>query len=157
MIKQTAAYPPLRQKKIDEGVYALHGSNDQALLNSWGVTIEPQMVTVPARLLPTPTILFAEGKSTRPFNGGWKVDSGLLFSSASSLSAWSIAVFGSERDCGLQAINRYFSSHAGLQVLLMACCRKRAYGCTGPAISLKWSSTSVVEVISKAFSLKQIK
>lgn len=107
MIKVTAAFPPIREKRINDGISSLHGSNDAQLLNAWGVTIAPKMVEVNARMLNAPTILFANNQPLRVNNGSWRIDEGRMFSTGCTLAAWSIVVLGSERDCNLQAVDKF--------------------------------------------------
>jgi len=114
MIKQTAAFPGVRSKKIYDGIVNLHGDNDKQLLNSWGVTLAREMVEVNARVLAPPIVSFSAGKSVKPFSGSWKIDSGNEFTTASTLCAWSIAVFGDQRDCGLQAIDKFTMALDGM-------------------------------------------
>lgn len=79
----------------------------QQFLSSWGITLSPKMVEVDARLLPTPTMICADDRTVVPRDGAWRLDSGLAFSSAKRLTSWSIAVFGDERSCNVNAVQNF--------------------------------------------------
>lgn len=77
MIKLTSVPPDRRMANINSGVNSIHGASDSALLNAWGVQIGSRMVEVQARVLPTPTLSFAKGKTLRVQNGSWHIDAGM--------------------------------------------------------------------------------
>lgn len=107
MIKVTAAHPDKRLANIMTGMTTLHGDNDKNLLSAWGVEAGTKLVEVTARVLQPPVLSFANGKTLRVSGGSWRIDEGNHFTQASTLGAWSFAVFGSQDNCRLPQVEKF--------------------------------------------------
>ncbi|KAJ3205805.1 argonaute 1 [Clydaea vesicula] len=92
MIKVTAVFPQKRKERIQDGLNQLHGNNDERLLARWNVDINQNLKQVEARILDTPSLMFAKNKPQKVFNNGsWKTQG---FAKPALLVSWSIALFG---------------------------------------------------------------
>ncbi|KAJ3204395.1 Eukaryotic translation initiation factor 2C [Clydaea vesicula] len=91
MIKVTAVFPQKRKERIQDGLNQLHGNNDEILLARWNVDINQSLKQVEARILDTPSLMFAKNKPQKVFNNGfWKTQG---FAKPALLVSWSIALF----------------------------------------------------------------
>lgn len=101
--------PALVEKATKDGIQTLHGRNNE-ILNSWGVTLNNEMVELEARILPPPTLIFGDGFSSTSPAVSWNptlFEPSRKFSSSSSLISWSIAVFGEPQNCDLAQIDKF--------------------------------------------------
>ncbi|KAJ3112400.1 argonaute 1 [Phlyctochytrium bullatum] len=104
VIKITAVPPPERKNRIMEGRNALYTGDTEKFLKEWGVTIDPNMKEVDARVLPPPTLTGRVPPNSRdnpdfqPQNGAFdwsKMRQG--FYKGAALSSYAAVVIGRQR------------------------------------------------------------
>ncbi|KAJ3064801.1 argonaute 1 [Podochytrium sp. JEL0797] len=107
VIKIAAVAPPERMKRISEGREKLHGGEQDARMQEWGVSVRTQMKQVEGRILPPPTLT---GSTTIvPQNGAYdlsKVGSCKFFRPA-RMEFWAVAVFGDTRNMPFEAMGDF--------------------------------------------------
>ncbi|KAI8363651.1 Piwi domain-containing protein [Mortierella sp. GBAus27b] len=92
MIKSTAIKPDVREDKIKRSLRILDFGANQ-YLSAFGLQISPEMMTVPARVLPPPTIEFLDQGIERPHLGAWQIHKSRKFKQAVRLESWGLLVF----------------------------------------------------------------
>lgn len=92
MIKSTAIKPEDREEKIRRSLRVLDFSANQ-YLSAFGLQISPEMMTVPARVLPSPTIEFRDRVHEKPQAGAWQIHRARQFKQGGRLESWGILVF----------------------------------------------------------------
>ncbi|KAK3813182.1 MAG: Piwi domain-containing protein [Benniella sp.] len=95
MIKSTAIKPDAREEKIQRSLRILDFGANQ-YLSAFGLQISPEMMTVPARVLPSPTIEFKDRAQERPQMGAWQMHKARQFKHAGRLESWGLLVFDRE-------------------------------------------------------------
>jgi eukaryotic translation initiation factor 2C len=87
----------LQVTKINPVVNGLNSS-----LSAFGIKVDPNMVTVPGRILNPPVLLYRGQSTCRPNNGAWNLDPRSLgqkpFRVAKKLGPWNTLVINSGRD-----------------------------------------------------------
>ena len=107
MIKITASQPAKRLARIEVGFQSLQ--KDPDLLASWGVVINPKMVSVNARQLAPPTISFQK-TSLVPNLGSWRVDGKHCYTAPATLAVYSFAVFVDQRDLNVSQTTNFIKT-----------------------------------------------
>ncbi|OTA96575.1 hypothetical protein M434DRAFT_8770 [Hypoxylon sp. CO27-5] len=96
MIKLAATRPPKRSADIQEGVKYLNWPQDP-YLKAFGLKINPVMMVSDARLLPSPEVVFANGKVTPGVSGRWDLrGKKFLEPNAFPLKSWSFICCGDD-------------------------------------------------------------
>ncbi|KAK8847413.1 hypothetical protein IAR55_005271 [Kwoniella newhampshirensis] len=107
MIKVAAKPPPQRQAEI-MGWRRTIDYSALPKLKAWGVSVEAQMMRIPARVLTPPSVSYSGGKQLRVNNGAWNVR-GVKFAKAGNpLMSWSICCF--DRVCTDEQIRAFFKT-----------------------------------------------
>ncbi|ORX53593.1 Piwi-domain-containing protein [Hesseltinella vesiculosa] len=94
MIKFTCQKPNVRANKINQGVQLLQYKNNP-YLQEFGVTIDPQMAVINARVLPTPKISYhptSQDATFTPQGGAWNLR-GKKVAKGATLGSWSVVNF----------------------------------------------------------------
>ncbi|KAG9294768.1 hypothetical protein G9A89_008247 [Geosiphon pyriformis] len=108
MIKFTCLPPYVRGNKIQEGA-TLVSYNNNEYIKKFEMKVSNEMVTIPARILPPPTLHFhpsSQESVVQPREGVWNLR-GKKVAIGASLGSWSVVVFGSEKDHPLQAVRNF--------------------------------------------------
>ncbi|KAG0342673.1 Eukaryotic translation initiation factor 2C [Podila horticola] len=116
MIKFTCQNPTARANTLKTGLKMLN-YRDNEYLKDVGVTISEDMVQIPARVLPPPTVCYrpdSQQPSFTPLDGTWNLN-GRKFVQGAKLQSWGVVVFGTERDCGRHAVASFVRE-------LVTCC-----------------------------------
>ena len=97
MIRFAVTKPPQRRKAIEAGLKKLDWANDP-VLKSYGMKINPTMLTTNARILDPPEPLFAKGATAKPsFSGRWDLRGKVfLLPNDRPLKVWGIVVLASQ-------------------------------------------------------------
>jgi eukaryotic translation initiation factor 2C len=75
MIRATTQKPKDRQKSIREAVESTLRYDDNPYMKSFGFEVDKEMMTVPARILPAPKVVFEGGRSANGDQGQWNLSS----------------------------------------------------------------------------------
>ncbi|KAK9766945.1 hypothetical protein K7432_003575 [Basidiobolus ranarum] len=108
MIKFTCQPPHVRANKINQGLKVLN-YRDNEYLQQFGMKISNEMTVIDARVLPPPTVCYHESSKEPklvPRGGAWNLRDKKVATGA-TLGSWSIAVFGSQRDFPLGAVQSF--------------------------------------------------
>jgi len=73
MIKATIQKPFQRKKQIESSSQSILKFNQNEYLKSFGLQVSNSLMTIPARVLPAPNVVFAKGKSTSGRDGAWNL------------------------------------------------------------------------------------
>lgn len=65
-------------------------------VKQWGLGVNPEMVTIPARVLATPAVVYAEGKSAKIEEGAWNT-ANQKFHRPGTLRSWDVIILDNER------------------------------------------------------------
>ncbi|KAE8423091.1 Piwi-domain-containing protein [Aspergillus pseudocaelatus] len=79
-------------------ILGLHGSHGPSL-SSFGLKISSEMMTVPGRVLPGPSIVYRHGKEAGVRSGAWNL-LGLRFQESTKLAGWTYLYFPGTSDPG---------------------------------------------------------
>ncbi|KAG0016721.1 Eukaryotic translation initiation factor 2C [Podila clonocystis] len=99
MINFTSRNPAARANTIRSGLQILNFDNNEYLKKA-GMKVSDEMVVVPARVLPTPTVCYhpsSRESSFVPNDGVWNLRGKKVFQGR-SLGLWGVLVFGTERN-----------------------------------------------------------
>ncbi|KAG0006440.1 argonaute 1 [Modicella reniformis] len=99
MIKATAIRPDAREDKIKRSLRILD-FNTNPYLSAFGLQISPDMMTIPARVLPSPTIEFLNHAQEKPQMGAWQIHKSRQFKQPARLDSWGILAFEREDRAG---------------------------------------------------------
>jgi hypothetical protein len=108
MIKFTCQSPQSRADKIRQGIEILDYRQNE-YMQQFGFCASNEMTITQARVLPAPTLQYhpASRESTFiPKNGSWNLR-GKKVATGATLSSWACAVFGSERDYPVGAVQKF--------------------------------------------------
>jgi eukaryotic translation initiation factor 2C len=108
MIKFTCQAPHVRSNKISTGMTLLHQRDDE-YLRQFGIQVSNEMMTIPARVLPAPTLSYhpaSKEPTIQPKEGSWNLRDKMLAQGA-TLDSWSIVVFGNETDIPLEVVKKF--------------------------------------------------
>lgn len=98
---RVAANPPLTNANaiVGHGIRELGFTGDSVQLNAFGVSVSSEMVVVPGRILPVPTIHYASGRAMVDEKAGWNLK-GVKFHRGATLQNWGVLVLldGNQRD-----------------------------------------------------------
>ncbi|KAF9304752.1 eukaryotic translation initiation factor 2C, 2 [Mortierella antarctica] len=100
MIKFTSKNPATRANTIKNGLQILDFDNNEYLKEA-GMKVSNEMVVVPARVFPAPTVCYhpsSRESSFKPKDGAWNLRDKKLIQGG-TLESWGVLVFGTERDC----------------------------------------------------------
>ncbi|WVF69797.1 hypothetical protein IAT40_004576 [Kwoniella sp. CBS 6097] len=108
IIRHAATPPPEREAAINAWRQRLNYSN-LPKLKAWGVEVKPSMMSIPARVLNPPNILYGGNKSIRANSGSWNMK-GIKFTKAGRpLKSWAIVSFDQYCTVGdLEKFSRFF-------------------------------------------------
>ncbi|KAF9931882.1 hypothetical protein BGZ67_005082 [Mortierella alpina] len=95
MIKATSVKPMERMKRIEESFDKLDMGRNQ-YIKEFGLRIDDRMSVVPARVLPSPVIDFANNVQEHPKQGSWQINQRSQFRVGARLDSWAIVVFDGE-------------------------------------------------------------
>ncbi|KAF9953915.1 hypothetical protein BGZ72_005073 [Mortierella alpina] len=95
MIKATSVRPLDRMKRIEESFDKLDMGRNQ-YIKEFGLRIDDRMSSVPARVLPSPVIDFANNVQEHPKQGSWQINQRSQFRVGARLDSWAIVVFDGE-------------------------------------------------------------
>lgn len=110
MIKFTCQAPHVRSNKISTGMTILHEKDDE-YLNEFGITMSNEMMTIPARVLPAPTISYHPASKEpliQPKEGAWNLRDKMLAQGA-TLESWAVVVFGNEKEIPIAACQKFIT------------------------------------------------
>ncbi|OCF58805.1 argonaute [Kwoniella mangroviensis CBS 10435] len=92
IIRHAAKPPPEREATINSWRLKLDYSN-LPKIKAWGVEVNKNMMTVPARVLNPPNVLYGQGKSLRANFGGWNLKAVQFSKPGKPLKSWSVVSF----------------------------------------------------------------
>ncbi|ODN94352.1 argonaute [Cryptococcus wingfieldii CBS 7118] len=92
IIKDAAKPPPMRQGAIGNWRAKLNYSN-LPKLKAWNVEINQNMMTVPARVLPGPSVFYHGNKAIRANFGGWNMKGVRFTQPGVPLKSWAVVSF----------------------------------------------------------------
>ncbi|KAJ3322581.1 Eukaryotic translation initiation factor 2C [Boothiomyces sp. JEL0866] len=110
MIKFTCQPPHIRSNKIAAGITLLQ-QKDDAYLKDFGIEVGREMLNVPARVLPPPTISYhpaSKEPSITPSEGSWNLRDKMVAQGVSLIS-WSVVVFGTEQDIPVPSCQKFIT------------------------------------------------
>src|SRR6266511_770177 len=108
MIKFTCQPPHVRANKIRNGLDILDYRNNE-YLRQFGLQVSNDMITTPARVLPTPTVMYHQSSrdpSFVPRDGSWNLRDKKVATGA-VLGSWGVIAFGSERDMPMPTVQHF--------------------------------------------------
>lgn len=108
MIKFTAQKPDVRKRNIMEGLPKMVPQGD-ALLNAFGVQVNPQMLTVDARVLDPPTVQYRQDSRAAvvtPRDGTWRLQDTFFFK-AMPIQDWGVLVLDQQKFMPTQAVGGF--------------------------------------------------
>ncbi|KAI9206024.1 Piwi domain-containing protein [Polychytrium aggregatum] len=73
MIRATVQKPAARKRDIDNAVTSILKYNDNAYMKAFGLSVDPNMTEVEARIIPPPGLVFAKSKTLNPREGSWQL------------------------------------------------------------------------------------
>jgi len=108
MIKFTCQPPNARANNIKDGLRILNYEGNE-FLKDFGMKVSSEMMTIKARILPAPTVVYSP--STRensfvPRDGSWNLRDKKVVQGA-TLGSWGVIVYASEREVPLPQINSF--------------------------------------------------
>ncbi|KAJ3403223.1 eukaryotic translation initiation factor 2C, 3 [Chytriomyces hyalinus] len=131
IIKLTAVKPDIRLRKIQDGRLELHdrgGSEPPTseLVKPWGLNVSKELRMVDARVLSAPVVTGGRNSTITPCDGGldYLHAHNFKFFHGIPLEAWSIAVFGNDRNINMKAVEDLFSKQLPME------CQKRGNAIT---------------------------
>ncbi|KAI1320706.1 Eukaryotic translation initiation factor 2C [Mortierella claussenii] len=117
MMKFANMTPQVRANTIRNGMQLLDYDNNE-YLNEFGMKVSKDMATIPARVLPPPTLQYhpasAREASFIPREGAWSL-SGKRLNEGASLGSWGVMVFATERDIAMGQVQQF------LRMLISTC------------------------------------
>lgn len=114
MIKFTATRPDDRQRAIRTNVEACRWGQDP-VLSQYGMKIQPSMMKIKARVLPSPELHFGAGGQQKTVPSGmteqgqWNLQ-GKKFAKTSTLRSFGCLIFATQQQCSLEAGKKYMRS-----------------------------------------------
>jgi len=108
MIKFTCQRPDVRSNRIGQGFNILNYRQNE-YLQQFGLTIKPEMMVVPARVLKPPSLKYGDGSRPpvfTPDNGVWNLRDKRVVQGA-SLKAWAVICFESERRLPMPSVQSF--------------------------------------------------
>ncbi|KAJ3249977.1 eukaryotic translation initiation factor 2C, 3 [Chytriomyces hyalinus] len=131
IIKLTAVKPDIRLRKIQDGRLELHdcgGSEPPTseLVKPWGLNISKEMKMVDAHVLSAPVVTGGRNSTITPRDGDldYLYAHNFKFFHGIPLEAWSIAVFGNDRNIKMKSVEDLFSKQLPME------CQKRGNAIT---------------------------
>jgi len=106
MIKHAAQRPMDRSASIKQWFAKLNFAA-QPKLQQWGLEVRPQMMEVPARVLPTPKVTYKGGKTLNCAFGGWNLRGVGFTRPGRPLKSW--AVLSLDRQYGSQQMRGFIT------------------------------------------------
>ncbi|KAM0790571.1 hypothetical protein ACM66B_004439 [Microbotryomycetes sp. NB124-2] len=102
-IKLTTVGPKDRTVSLRTGLQKIMGgaAGGQSPLKQWGMQVNPNLMEVTARELPTPSLTYT--RKVQPREGTWDMR-GLKFNAPAAIDRWLILVFDAERFCPLNMV-----------------------------------------------------
>jgi eukaryotic translation initiation factor 2C len=111
MIKFTCQPPHIRSAKIAQGIQLLqHEENEY--LKEFNIQIDPEMITLDAKILDTPTISYhpaSKEPTIVPRDGSWNLRDKMV-AQGIVLSSWGVVVFAPENDYPVNLIQEFITS-----------------------------------------------
>ncbi|KAF9427106.1 eukaryotic translation initiation factor 2C, 2 [Podila epigama] len=95
MIKGTCTKPRERLDRIQRNVRELDFNNN-AYMREFKLKVNPEMISVPARLIDPPTVEYSNRSMVNPQGGGWQLNPSRKMFKGAELSSWGILVFEDE-------------------------------------------------------------
>ncbi|GBC06888.1 hypothetical protein RclHR1_07120002, partial [Rhizophagus clarus] len=108
MIKFTCQSPKSRVNKINQGIEILNYRQNE-YMQQFGFRVSNEMVITQARVLPAPTLQYhpnSRDSNFAPRDGSWNLRDKKVATGA-TLGSWACAVFGSERDYPIGAVQKF--------------------------------------------------
>ncbi|KAI9236747.1 MAG: Piwi domain-containing protein [Podila humilis] len=124
MINFSSKSPTARANTIKNGLQILNFEKNEYLKEA-GMKISNEMVVVPARVLPAPTVCYhpsSQEASFVPKNGAWNLRDKKV-TQGGTLGSWGVLVFGTERDCSSVVLQSFIRElvitcqHTGMNVV----------------------------------------
>ncbi|KAJ1550047.1 hypothetical protein HK096_009047, partial [Nowakowskiella sp. JEL0078] len=113
LIRFTCQPPETRSKKVLEGFNQLQNS-DNEYLRDFQISLSQDMATIPARILPTPTLSYnpsSRESSITPREGSWNLRDKKVANGA-VLNSWAVVVFGHEKDISTLVVAKFIKELA---------------------------------------------
>ena len=88
MIKVAATNPKKRAEGAEAAMRRVNHNNDP-ICRGWGIKVDQKMITVPARILPTPTILYGNGNEI-PKAGQWNRNHSRRLVRCAPINTWCV-------------------------------------------------------------------
>jgi hypothetical protein len=110
MIRHTCQPPHVRCSKISAGVSMLQNRDGQ-YLKDFGMDIGSEMITVEARVLPSPVISYhptSKEPLTQPREGAWNLRDKRV-AKGTIISCWSVVVFGREHTEPATSVHKFMN------------------------------------------------
>ncbi|KAL7419978.1 Protein argonaute [Cryptotrichosporon argae] len=104
MIRVAVPRPPKRCATIKQWRKTLD-YDGLPKLNSWGVQVHPNILSVKARVLPAPRITYNRGKQLSVLNGGWNLRGVAFTKPGAPLKSWSVVSF--DQRCDARAFGTF--------------------------------------------------
>ncbi|WWD21504.1 hypothetical protein CI109_105990 [Kwoniella shandongensis] len=111
MIRIAAKPPPQRQSEI-MGWRRTIDYSALPKLKAWGLSIEDQMMKIPARVLPPPIVSYGGGKQLRPNRGAWNVGAVKFVKPGKPLRSWAVCNF--DGNCSPAKIEEFVNYFTGI-------------------------------------------
>ncbi|WVW78435.1 hypothetical protein I302_100389 [Kwoniella bestiolae CBS 10118] len=111
IIRHAAKPPPERQSTIQGWRMKLDYSN-LPKIKAWGVEVNKNMMTVPARVLNPPNVLYGNNKSLRANFGGWNLKQVQFTKPGKPLKSWSVVSFDDR--CNVQDMQKFITYFVGV-------------------------------------------
>ncbi|KIO29145.1 hypothetical protein M407DRAFT_21715 [Tulasnella calospora MUT 4182] len=81
MIEFSRLRPDIRLQNIRNGLQVL-GYSNSTCLQEFGITVDPNPMTIAGRMLPTPTLIYGKNTIIQPRNGQWNMKDKTLYKPA---------------------------------------------------------------------------
>lgn len=110
MIKVASMRPDMRMNTINDG-YQLMKFSDNEYLKDFGVSVDKNMMMVPARVLDAPRLVYSDRSQEARFvprDGGWNLRDKMVPVGA-TISSWSVVAFGSQREFDQRQVESFIT------------------------------------------------
>lgn len=120
MIRATAKKPHLRKQGIDEQFKFLNLDQDP-YLKQFNINVERQQVSVRGKVLPAPSVGYAQQQSVQAQNGVWD-SRGKRFFNPAPIKNWAVLMFPPQNVCRSNDVKAFcdalikFGSQSGMQI-----------------------------------------
>jgi len=105
LIKFACAKPDQRKRSIESNIQKSRFESDPKP-RAFGLQVNPRMMTVKARILPEPEIIYGQQKIERPRDGSWNMKDKMFFQ-PKSFASWAVISFCDPRRCQMRDIEKF--------------------------------------------------